>query len=61
MRARITALDLGRIAPIFTGISGIRYVIEYKPHWWSRWRIRDWESEHCPTFYNSEEEARRHL
>ena len=61
MKTRITALDLGRIAPIFTGISGIRYVIECKHHWWSRWRIRDWESEHCPTFYKSEEEARRHL
>ena len=59
MKTRTTCFDFGRIAPSIG--NGLRYVIEYKPHWWSRWRIRDWESEHCPTFYKSEEEARRHL
>ena len=59
MRTRITYLDFGRIAPSIG--NGLRYVIECKPHWWSRWRIRDWSDANIPTFYNSEEEARRHL
>ena len=58
MRIRITCLDFGRINP---ELGCKRYVIECKPHWWGGWKIRDWESKNIPTFYFSEEEARRHL
>lgn len=56
MRIRIVCLDFGRTAPGLWGLK--RYVIEYKPHWWSRWRIRDWENRYLPTFYESEEETK---
>ena len=59
MKTRITVFDFGRIAPSIS--NRLRYVIECKPHWWSRWRIRDWSDANTPTFYPSEEEARRHL
>ena len=61
MNTRIVCLYFGRIAP---GLSGLkRYVIEYKPHWWSRWRIRDWydKTHNIPTFYESREQAEKHL
>lgn len=58
MKTRIVCFDFGRLMPRY---AAKRYVIECKPHWWSRWRIRDWENRHLPTFYESEEEARKHL
>ena len=58
MRTRITAYDFGRIILEYYHIV---YVIEYKKHWWSRWKIRDWSSKDIPRFYYSQEEARRHL
>lgn len=58
MKTRIVCFDFGRLSPKY-GVK--RYVIEYKLHWWSRWRIRDWENRYLPTFYDSKEEARKHL
>ena len=58
MKTRIVCFDFGRLSPKY-GVK--RYVIEYKLHWWNRWRIRDWENRYLPTFYESEEEAKKHL
>ena len=60
MKTRIAAFDLGRISPLF---GEIVYVIECKPHWWSRWKIRDWSDKlnRIPTFYESIELAKKHL
>lgn len=59
MKLRIDCLDFGRMSRFGTK----RYVIKIKPHWWSKWRIRDWEDEsiHMPRFYSSKEEALLHL
>lgn len=40
-----------------------RYVIYIKKHWWSRWKIRDWESKSLciPRFYLTFEDAKNHL
>lgn len=57
IKTRIACLDFGRIAPEGRKV----YVIEYKKHWYSRWKIRDWETKRLPRFYASKEEARKHL
>ena len=35
------------------------YIIEIKRHWWSKWRIRDWDclNPPMPTIYTTEEVA----
>lgn len=60
MKTRISCFDFGRITPMY---GQKRYVIEYKPHWWSKWRIRDWSDKtfNIPTFYESIEQAKKHL
>lgn len=58
MNTRIVCFDFGRIDPAF---GAKRYVIECKPHWWSRWRIRDWYDRNTPVFYESMAEAKKHL
>ena len=58
MKTKIVCFDFGRISDIDVGC---RYIIMCKPHWWNKWRIRDWENRYLPTFYESEEEAKKHL
>lgn len=59
MKTRISCFDFGRLSPY--GVK--RYVIEYKLHWWSKWRIRDWSDKtyNIPMFYESIEQAKKHL
>ena len=60
MKTRIVCFDFGRLMPRYTAK---RYIIECKPHWWSRWRIRDWYDKvhNIPTFYENREQAEKHL
>lgn len=60
MKTRISCFDFGRLSPKY-GVK--RYVIEYKLHWWNKWRIRDWydKTHNIPTFYESREQAEKHL
>ena len=60
MKTRIVCFDFGRLMPMY---AAKRYVIEYKPHWWSKWRIRDWydKTYNIPMFYESIEQAKKHL
>ena len=59
MKVRIDCFYFGRMSHFGTK----RYVIKIKSHWWSKWRIRDWENEsvRLPRFYTSKEEAQSHL
>lgn len=59
MKVRISCIDLGRIS----SFGEKKYVIEVKHHFWSRWKIRDWENidRGLPRFYNSIQEAKNHL
>mgnify|MGYP001570057258 CR=1 FL=1 len=60
MKTCIVCFDFGRLMSRY---AAKRYVIEYKPHWWSRWRIRDWydKAHNIPTFYENREQAEKHL
>lgn len=42
MKTRIT---IHRFAPTSDNNSLTRYRIEVKKHWWSRWKVRDWNDE----------------
>lgn len=56
MRLRIVRFIVGRIADELQCA-----YIEYKKHWWSKWKIRDWDSRNTPVFYQSVEEAKKYL
>ena len=58
MKTKIVCFDFGRLSDIDVGC---RYVIMCKPHWWDKWRIRDWVNRDTPKFYMTWEEARKHL
>lgn len=57
MRLGIVRFIVGRIADELQ----CAYIIEYKKHWWSKWKIRDWDSRNTPVFYQSVEEAKKYL
>lgn len=57
MRLRIVRFIVGR----FSDEIVCAYVIEFKKHWWSRWKIRDWDSRCTPVFYQSVEEVKKFL
>lgn len=57
MRLRIVRFIVGRIADELL----CAYIIEYKKYWWSKWKIRDWDSRNTPVFYQSVEEAKKYL
>lgn len=57
MRLRIVRFIAGRIADELQ----CAYIIEYKKYWWSKWKIRDWDSRNTPVFYQSVEEAKKYL
>ena len=57
MKTRITALDFGKCSYLLS----IMYVIEIKEHWWSPWRIRDFDCCGIPRFYSSKEECVKHI
>lgn len=57
MKLRIVRFIVGRVTDEIV----CAYVIEFKKHWWSRWRIRDWDSRCTPVFYQSVEEAKKFL